>query len=307
MTTKTNGTIAVVGMFDGVHAGHSFLLRKLKEEGERRGLQPLAITFSNHPLEIIAPQGGAPALLSTTAEKTALIAQNGVMPEVIPFDNNLRLTSANDFLSMLASRYGVRAMMLGFNNRFGHDAPADFNAYRSLALGHHIDLTMAPELDSDLGHISSSAIRTLLSCHGDAATAAMMLQRPYTLSGKIAGGKRIGRTIGFPTANLVPCDSRKLIPLTGVYAAGATIADGTTYPAVVNIGHRPTVEGTSSAPLSIEAHLTGFSGDLYGQQLTLGFIGRIRSEQRFNSIADLRCRIEKDTQEALRIWHDRPR
>ncbi len=300
MNAGGNGRIAVVGMFDGLHAGHRFLLEQLQSEGVDRGLHPLAVTFANHPLEIIAP-GRAPLLLSTPDEKSSLFAGTGVEAEIIPFDDSLRLTSASDFLHMLARRYNVQAMMLGFNNRFGHDAPRDFDTYRRLALSHGIELLQAPELTIGDRHISSSAIRVLLACEGDAGTAATMLTRPYSLAGIVAGGRQIGRTIGFPTANISLGDARKLIPKTGVYAAVATCRNGMAYPSVVNIGHRPTVEKSAAAPLSVEAHLIGFDGDLYGQQLVLGFIARIRPEQRFPDLEALRCQIEDDVNTAAGI------
>ncbi len=298
MNAGGNGRIAVVGMFDGLHAGHRFLLEQLQSEGVDRGLHPLAVTFANHPLEIIAP-GRAPLLLSTPDEKSSLFAETGVEAEIIPFDDSLRLTSASGFLHMLARRYNVQAMMLGFNNRFGHDAPRDFDTYRRLALSHGIELLQAPELTIGDRHISSSAIRALLACEGDAGTAATMLTRPYSLTGIVAGGRQIGRTIGFPTANISLGDARKLIPKTGVYAAVATCRNGMAYPSVVNIGHRPTVEKSAAAPLSVEAHLIGFDGDLYGQQLGLGFIARIRPEQRFPDLEALRCQIEDDVNTAV--------
>lgn len=245
MNAGGNGRIAVVGMFDGLHAGHRFLLEQLQSEGVDRGLHPLAVTFANHPLEIIAP-GRAPLLLSTPDEKSSLFAETGVEAEIIPFDDSLRLTSASGFLHMLARRYNVQAMMLGFNNRFGHDAPRDFDTYRRLALSHGIELLQAPELTIGDRHISSSAIRVLLACEGDAGTAATMLTRPYSLTGIVAGGRQIGRTIGFPTANISLGDARKLIPKTGVYAAVATCRNGMAYPSVVNIGHRPTVEKSAA-------------------------------------------------------------
>lgn len=300
MNAGGNGRIAVVGMFDGLHAGHRFLLEQLQSEGVDRGLHPLAVTFANHPLEIIAP-GRAPLLLSTPDEKSSLFAETGMEAEIIPFDDSLRLTSASDFLHMLAKRYNVQAMMLGFNNRFGHDAPRDFDTYRRLALSHGIELLQAPELTIGDRHISSSAIRVLLACEGDAGTAATMLTRPYSLTGIVAGGRQIGRTIGFPTANISLGDARKLIPKTGVYAAVATCRNGMAYPSVVNIGHRPTVEKSAAAPLSVEAHLIGFDGDLYGQQLVLGFIARIRPEQRFPDLEALRCQIQDDVNTAAGI------
>ena len=204
-------------------------------------------------------------------------------------------------MHMLSRRYGVREMLLGFNNRFGHDAPRDFDAYRRLAAECGITITRATELTSGNGtHVSSSVIRDLIGNHGDIPTATTLLGHPYELSGTITHGKQLGRTIGFPTANLIPSDNRKLIPKAGVYAATATLQDGQKYPAVVNIGHRPTVDSPGSA-ISIEAHIIGFSGDLYGHTLTVQFRRRLRDERRFPTLAALRTQIAADIQAAREV------
>ncbi len=295
--TDAPGRIVAVGMFDGLHTGHRFLLDTLRRKGEEKGRSPLVITFSNHPLEVIAPEK-APRLLSTPDEKAALLKLTGIEADIIPFDKTLRLTPAKDFLRMLARRHGATDMLLGFNNRFGHDAPHDFDAYRRLAAECGISIAQAPELhDGEGSGISSSIIRSLIGNHGDMATATELLGHPYELSGAIAHGKQLGRTIGFPTANLIPSSSRKLIPHSGVYAAMATLPDGTSLPAVVNIGHRPTVD-TSDSAISIEAHIIGFSGNLYGHTVTLQFRRRLRDERRFPTLAALRAQIAADIQAA---------
>lgn len=294
------GAIAAVGMFDGLHTGHIHLLESLKAKGEEHGLHPLAITFSNHPLEIIAPEK-APPLLSTPEEKAALFHAAGTEARIVPFDNTLRMTSATDFLHMLSQRYGVREILLGFNNRFGHDAPRDFDDYRRLASECGITVTQATELNrGDGAHVSSSVIRGLIGDHGDMTAATLLLGHPYELSGTVTPGKQLGRTIGFPTANLISSHPRKLIPTTGVYAATATLPDGEQYPAVVNIGHRPTVDNPGSA-ISIEAHVIGFTGNLYGQTLTLQFRRRLRDERRFPTLDALRAQIAADIQAATAI------
>lgn len=294
--TPCCGSIAAVGMFDGLHTGHTHLLNSLKAKGEEHGLHPVVITFSNHPLEIIAPEK-APRLLSTPEEKAALFHAAGMEAHIIPFDNTLRMTSATGFLHMLSQRYGVREMLLGFNNRFGHDAPHDFDDYRRLASECGITVTQATELNRGDGtHVSSSVIRDLIGHHGNMTAATLLLGYPYELSGTVISGKQLGRTIGFPTANLLPSDSRKLIPKTGVYAATATIPNGEQHPAVVNIGHRPTVDNPGST-ISIEAHILGFTGNLYGHTVTLQFRRRLRDERRFPTLDALRTQIAADIRE----------
>lgn len=291
----TGRRMAVVGMFDGVHLGHCFLLGSLKEEARRRGLSPIAVTFSNHPLEIIAP-AKAPLLLTGCDEKRALLCGEGVETVVIPFDSCLRDTSSADFLDMLKRDYGVEAMLLGFNNRFGHDAPRDFEAYCRLGSDCGVEIVRAPEFQAEGMKVSSSEIRRLISA-GDVAGASRLLGRPYSVAGTVGHGHAIGRTIGFPTANL-QVDSRRLLPAEGVYAAEAQLPDGERRGAVVNIGRRPTVEGNNDAPLSVEAHIIGYSGDLYGSPLTLSFVARIRSERKFSSLAALKAGIAADLRAA---------
>lgn len=298
--TDNGHCVAVVGMFDGVHAGHRHLLGQLGALAAETGLRPLVITFSNHPLEVIAPER-APRLLTSADEKRRLIATAlpGARVEVMPFDDALRLTSAAGFLDMLRDRYGVRALLLGFNNRFGHDAPRDFAAYARLGREAGVQIHLATECAG----ASSSAVRALLA-EGDAAGAAEMLGRPYTLTGHVEAGRRIGRTIGFPTANVRPDDERRLVPAPGVYACRATVgaADGSrgtaddpagaVFPAMVNIGRRPTIgEGLDT---TVEAHLIGLDADLYGREVTLEFVERLRAERRFDSLAALAAQLDAD-------------
>jgi len=295
----TAPSIVAVGMFDGVHAGHRFLFSQLKEHASRLGLIPVAVTFPSHPLAVINPQK-APALLSSIEEKKALILAEGVTPVVIPFDNGLRMTPAPLFLHNLHTHLHAGAMLLGFNNRFGHDAPKDFLTYAEMAAKEGITLIGATEMPSETGTVSSSAIRACIS-NGDVARAALMLGRPFSITGTVTHGRQIGRTLGFPTANITPADASLILPAEGVYAAVADISPTRHFPAIVNIGHRPTVDFSGNAPLSIEAHLIGFSGNLYESTVRLRFIRRLRDEQRFPDTASLRNALEADRATALEI------
>ncbi len=309
MSAAHKGRIAVVGMFDGVHSGHRALLSDLKARASERSLEPMVFTFSNHPLELIRPCA-APCLLSTAAEKVELLAREGIgVVECVPFDEAMRLTSAEGFMHMLRDRHDVRAVLLGFNNRFGHDAPASFEEYLRLGEAAGVEVLRGREfvMESD-GHghpVSSSEIRRMLAL-GDVAAAATMLGRPYSLPGTVIHGREVGRTIGFPTANLeIPrC---KAVPAPGVYAVMACVGSGNVagFPAMVNIGRRPTVD-VCGAPISIEVHIIGLPGntDLYGRTVTLGFSARIRSEQRFSSLEELSCQLAADREAALEILSD---
>lgn len=280
---------AVVGTFDGVHLGHSFLLESLRSQAARRGLQPMVVTFADHPLKQIAPDRVPPGLMSVERRRSLLQAE-GVEVVVLDFNSRLRSLTAAQFLEMLHNRYGVELFLLGFNNRIGSDrlgaeslAGKTIGGVEVLAADEHPQLC-----------VSSSLVRAALS-RGDVEEAAQMLGRPYSIEGKIVTGKQLGRTIGFPTANLLP-DPTTAIPAVGVYA-GEMLG----YPAVINIGHRPTVEGRNDAPLSIEAHLIGFSGDLYGRTAELTFIRRLRGEKRFESLDALKTQIQKDIDHARDI------
>ncbi len=282
--------MAVIGMFDGVHRGHRYLLGELKREASLRGLSPLAITFSNHPLELIAPEK-APRLLTDTTTKLRLIAGEGVEGSAIAFDNELMHTSAEYFLRMLHDRYGVDALMMGYNNRFGHNAPEDFEAYRALGKTCGVDIVAAKEYSPEGLAISSTEIRRLLE-QGDTGKAAELLGRDYTLTGTVESGRQLGRHLGFPTANLRLSDPRLLVPAPGVYA---TTTMG--YPAMTNIGVRPTVD--NSGTTTIETHIIGYDNNLYGSTLTISFRRRIRHERHFSSLEELVGQLENDRREAL--------
>ncbi|MCM1310640.1 MAG: riboflavin biosynthesis protein RibF [Bacteroides sp.] len=275
---------AVIGTFDGVHRGHRFLLDRLKAEAKKRGLEPLAITFSAHPLAQICPEKQPPAL-STLEERLRLI---GISTEVLDFDYQLRQMTARGFLAMLRNRFDVSLFLLGFNNTIGSDrlgvrelAGKTVDGVEILAVSEYPTLS-----------VSSSAIRQALA-DGNITMANRMLGRPYSLTGTVVHGKQLGRTIGFPTANIAPPASMT-IPVPGVYAA--RIGQHT---AVVNIGRRPTVDA-ENAPISIEAHIVNFNGDLYGQTLTVEFIARLRDEKKFSSLDELEAAISNDITQTLK-------
>ncbi len=284
------GRMAVIGMFDGVHTGHRYLLGELKRYASLSGLSPLAITFSNHPLELVAPEK-APRILTPTEEKIRLINEETVECMAITFDRQLRETPTADFLRMLHDRLGVEALLMGYNNRFGYNAPKDFEEYRLLGENCGVEIVPAKEYAPEGTGISSTRIRTLLT-QGNVEEAARLLGRPYSLVGTVESGKQLGRSLGFPTANLRLADQRQLVPMAGVYA---TTALG--HPAMTNIGTRPTVD--TAGTTTIETHIIGCNKDLYGSRLTVDFRHRIRPERRFNSLEELAAQLRADRTAAL--------
>lgn len=297
--------IAAVGTFDGVHRGHQAVVGYLVAQGKARGLVPAVVTFSSHPLAVVRPER-VPKSLCSVEQRTARLREAGVDDVILlTFDETLRQLTARDFIAMLHDRYGVDAIVLGFNNSFGSDRLKDFDDYVRAAAESDVEILPAPRYDhlGFGGDVSSTAIRHLIAS-GDVDSAARLLGHPVTLSGEVVGGKRLGRTIGFPTANL-QVDSSCAVPAEGVYACRAFVGvDGSgcdvdaaqhpCVPAMVNIGRRPTVDTSADPLVTVEAHLIGFNGDLYGSVISLEFVQRIRDERRFDSLEALIAQLEAD-------------
>lgn len=289
---NTAGRVATVGTFDGVHRGHRAVLQTVKRIADAEGLRPAVITFDRHPLEVVAPER-APKRLMTPADEAATLASLGLEVEVIPFTRELMGLSAGEWMERMARDMGVRTLVVGYDNTFGRDG-IDMSVADYIRLGrlHGIEVVKAPIVPA----ISSSAIRRAVG-EGRVEKAAGMLGRPYSLEGTVEQGNRLGRTIGFPTANLRP-EAGRLVPANGVYSADAILPGGERRRAVVNIGVRPTV-GDNLRP-TVEAHIIGWHGDLYGKELILEFLRHLRDERRFDSLDSLKRQIEADTAEASR-------
>lgn len=285
-----------IGTFDGVHRGHRLVLDTLKREAALRGLQPVAITFDRHPLELVAPER-APGNLITTTRKAELIRLEGVEPLILPFTEQLREMRAYEWLDYIHRKYEVALLVAGYDNTFGNDGiDMSIADYKAMGEAIGIKVISAPEEEG----VSSSAVRKAVK-RGDIVKAKSLLGRLPEIEGRVMPGYHVGHEIGFPTANL-QVSQRLLIPATGVYAATAYIEDTTTgIPAMVNIGLRPTFEGTGreSKHLTVEAHLIGVDDDLYGKNIRLEFTDRIRDEKKFSSVEDLKIQLGKDKEETL--------
>lgn len=281
-------TIATIGTFDGLHRGHHAVIEALTDAAHSRGLAPLIISFTNHPLDVVAPQR-APAMLMTEGEKRAALDALKVPYRLFTFDPTLCSMTAEEWMLDLRNSLNVRAIMLGYDNTFGRDGRSlSHSQYLDIGRRLGIDIIDAPIVEG----ISSSAIRHAIE-GGLIGEATAMLGRPYSISGEVVHGKALGRKLGFPTANIAP-DARKAIPKSGVYAVTVDgLPDGRRHPGVLNIGRRPTVDG-ELAPLSIECHILDWQGDLYGHRLTLTIRRRLRDERRFPTLAALRDAIAAD-------------
>ncbi len=283
--------IATVGTFDGVHLGHLAVTDALQRFAAERSLLPTVVTFDRHPLETVAPER-APKRLMSPADEVSALRSLGLDVIVERFTPDLMRLTARQWMEGVRDNLGVRALVMGYDNTFGCDGlDMSLADYRRLGYQLGMDVIEAPVVPG----ISSSAIRRVLT-GGDVERGASMLGRPYRLEGTVEAGNQLGRTIGFPTANLA-VDSGRFVPANGVYACRAEMEDGSCNPAVVNIGVRPTVgEGLAC---TVEAHLPGWTGDLYGQTLKLDFAARLRDEMRFGSLEELRGQIERDCRAAI--------
>lgn len=300
---KCNNKIATVGMFDGVHRGHRALLDRLHTEASRRGMTATVFTFDRHPLAQIAPDR-APATLMSLDDKIESLKSSEVDDvEVLHFDSRLRSMTARSFLKMLHDDYGVGALLMGFNHRFGSDRLDDLSEYEKIGDEIGIEIVRADELrDATMTDrtICSSSIREAIS-EGDVTAAAHMLGRPFSLHGKVVHGKQLGRTIGFPTANIQPADPDLLIPLKGVYAVDVKLPDGLTRRGMVNIGVRPTVDSSARPKPSVEVYIVDWNKDLYNKDIRLDFIKRWRDERRFPDLDSLRRQLIVDLEETKKL------
>lgn len=291
--TKLSGrAVATVGFFDGVHSGHRYLIDRLKAVARENNCMSMIITFDKHPRQVLNSDY-KPMLLSTLDEKLNLLSQTGIdCCVVLPFTADMADLSAHDFMkTILSERLSVATLMIGYDNRFGHRREDGYEQY--VAYGKELGISV---IDSDSfsygnGSVSSSMVRRFIST-GDVERAAECLGRPYSLSGMVVHGEAKGRTIGFPTANIVPADADKLIPDGGVYAVLVSLDDSSTMlNGMMNIGSRPTFDGKMQ---TLEVHIFDFDGDIYKHSLRVFFIKKIRNERCFSSPDELAKQLETD-------------
>ncbi len=294
---RLNNAWLSIGVFDGVHRGHQAILRPMIESAHRAKDPSVVITFSPHPAQVL---GHAPEMkfLTTVDERAEALGALGIDHVItMNFNKNLADTSAYDFMALLKACLGVRQLWLGYDSTLGRNREGNVARLSEIGreLGYAVRVTEAVMDES--GVISSTTIRKLVST-GQVREAASLLGRVYTVRGEVVAGDGRGRTIGIPTAN-ISLPAQKAVPANGVYACQAVVG-GTTYPAVTNIGVRPTFSG-SNPTVHIEAHLLNFSDDLYGQTVSLGFVERLRDEMRFPGVEALLGQIRADIARARDI------
>lgn len=300
--TRLPEVAACIGFFDGVHRGHRFLIGELIAESKRRGLASAVITFRNHPRQLIDPDF-CPQLISSFDEKMEMLAETGVdYCFVLDFTPALRNLTACEFIhQILRKQVNATLLLIGYDHRFGKNRTDGFEDYQRYGAACGMEVMKEPDYSPSGMHVSSSAIRRALKT-GQPALAAHLLGEAYHLEGKVVAGSQIGRTIGFPTANVMPFDKTKIIPKNGVYAVFVQLGE-TMHPGMLNIGNRPTVD--ESEQISIEVNLLDFEGDLYGSTLNIHFIEYLREERKMESLDDLKQQLTADRQMVLNIIRKR--
>lgn len=301
-TILTEPCVATIGFFDGVHLGHRYLIRQVTDAAFMQRRKSAVITFDRHPREVVRTDYH-PQLLSTFREKMTLLSTTGVdYCIVLPFDERMAGLSAHDFMKrVLHDRLQVKTLITGYDNRFGHNREEGFEDYVAFGREMGMEVVQARPFTLNGIHVSSSVVRSFL-LEGEIAMANRCLDYEYSITGKVVSGEHIGRTLGFPTANIEPEYAHKLIPAHGVYAVTAHIGyTGEAHPAMMNIGHRPTFNGVKD---TMEAHLLHFTGNLYGEQMTVAFVARLRDERMFNNGVELAHQLRLDAQAAEKILNE---
>lgn len=288
--TELPPCVATIGFFDGVHQGHRFLLDQVKQVAGVQGMCSSVITFPIHPRKVLQPEF-APLLLSSPQEKLRLLEGTGVdYCILLPFTCELSRMTAKSFMQYLRNEFNVHTLVIGYDHRFGHNRAESFEDYQRYGEELDIHIVQAHAYTDGEDHVSSSAVRKALQCN-DVVGAASFLGYPYSLTGVVTDGYKVGRKIGFPTANLSVDHPDKLIPKEGVYAVAVYVSEQK-YLGMLNIGHRPTLN--NGLNLSIEVHIMDFSDDIYYEPIRIEFLQFVRPEIKFPTVDELVMQIRKD-------------
>jgi riboflavin kinase/FMN adenylyltransferase len=290
--------VVTSGTFDGVHRGHQTILARLTEVAQASGGESVLITYWPHPRTVVSNDSQNLKLLTTLDEKIELLDQAGVDHLiVIPFTRSFsELTSEEYVRQILIDKIGTKKLVIGYDHRFGRDREGGFDYIQAHQSEYGFEVEEIPRQDVEAVGVSSSKIRAALN-EGNVHTANLFLGRPYSLTGTIVKGRQLGRTIGFPTANMQVDDPSKLIPANGVYAVSVEYA-GQTLGGMLNIGFRPTVAGTNQ---TIETYIFDFDKDIYGEHMTLRFTEFLRPEQKFEGLPALVAQLKRDEEAARAI------
>lgn len=290
-------TVLTIGTFDGVHVGHGRILQKVVACAKKEGLKSVLFTFFPHP-RLVLQKDATIKLLNTLEEKIKILETTGLDYLIVyPFTKEFSRLSAVDFVrDLLVNSLNAKRVIIGYDHRFGRNRDANIQDLRSFGRTFDFEVDEIPAQDIDEVTVSSTKIRKAIS-EGKIQTANTYLGYAYPLTGEIVKGKGLGRQLGYPTANLSLESADKLIPKNGVYVVQANLSKTTVY-GVMNIGINPTVSGENK---TIEIHFIDFSKDLYGEQIQVQLLSRIRDEHKFDSVDSLKEQIGKDKAMALEM------
>ncbi len=292
--------VITIGSFDGVHLGHLKIINRLKEIAKQEGGESVIFTFYPHPRLVLFPEEGNLRLLTTLNEKIRLFEKAGIEHLIIfPFTKEFSELSYTDFVqNILVKKLKIKSLVVGYDHKFGKNREGDFEMLKSLSGTFNFKLEQLDVLLMDDINISSTKIRNALQ-DGNITRANKYLGYPFTLHGSVVEGQQLGRKIQFPTANIEASDPNKIIPGYGVYAVFVNFGKEK-HMGMLNIGTRPTVNKNADHR-SIEVHIFDFNNDIYQKQIELEFIRKVRDEQKFGSIDELRLQLEQDKQTVLEI------
>jgi len=282
-------TYIALGSFDGLHLGHMRLIKECINLAKKNNGLSMVFTFKNHPLTVINPDK-APKLLMDNDNKASILRSVGIdILSLVDFNRELMETSAEDFIENLVNNFNLGGVVVGFNYRFGHKNQGDVNLLRELSIKYNFTVKIMDPLESNEQLISSSRIRTLIS-EGNIIEANKMLFKSFVISGRVIPGKQLGRTLGYPTAN-IDIDEKFIIPNAGVYYTVVRYKDKL-YKGMTNVGHNPTVALTNK--INVETYILNFDKEIYDEYISIYFIERIRNEEKFDSVKSLIEQMNKD-------------
>ena len=289
------GTILTIGVFDGLHAGHRHLLEKLKQRAAEHDLLSVVVTFNPHPQSVLHPQNQL-SRLSDVENRTKSLKELGInMVAVISFTPEVAQLGAREFISLLKKQLRMQAIIVGPDFALGRDRGGNIDMLRSLGSEMKFSVEVVPPFTINGEVVSSTLIRQALA-QGDMKKVERLLGRYFRLGGKVITSDKRGRVLGFPTANL-DIKPQQALPDNGIYAT-ITQVDGRQFPSATNIGTRPTF---GNGKKTVETHLLNYKGDLYGKEISVGFVQKLRDEQHFPSTEELKAQMQKDVLEVEAI------
>lgn len=290
--------VLTIGTFDGVHIGHQKIIEKIKAEAEKMNGETVLFTFFPHPRLVINPNDNSLRMIQTIEEKKEVLAKLGLDHLIIfPFTKEFSQVTAQEFIkNFLVDKLNLKVIVVGYDHRFGKGREGNIELLKRYSKEYNYKVIEIPAQEIEEVNVSSTRIRKAI-LSGDIETANAFLSAPFKLTGHVIKGKQLGRTIGYPTANIEILDALKVIPAIGIYVVKVFLKNGNRYRGMMSIGKNPTVTACSS--IKMEVNLFDFEGDLYDQQITVQFLKYLRNEVKFESVEQLKKQLDEDKKAAL--------